>query len=104
MKDLAKKKFKTAVTFQEQLYDLSDVVEMITSDIIESKEISHMWDEGLAVINNRLTSIENRLYRLEEETMRKGLTKLEYKISEIIKEHARDAIRDPHQINESDII
>ena len=90
------------VTTQDKIDDVSDVVEMITSDIIEAKEISHLWSDGLEIIEDRLTKIEERLYNLEEKAYSEGLTKLEYKINRVIKEHCRDVANKPHTINESE--
>ena len=94
-------KYKSAVTIHDRIDDVSEVVEMITEDVIDSKELSHLWSEGLEIINNRLSKIEERLYDLEEKAYSEGLTKLEYKINRVIKEHCR---KRPHTINESDPI
>ncbi len=83
-------KYKTAVTHKERLDDVSEVVEMITSDVIESKEISHMWDEGMGIINARLATIEERLTLLESKILKDGLTDLERKIERIIREQMTD--------------
>ena len=45
-------KYKSAVTIHDRIDDVSEVVEMITEDVIDSKELSHLWSEGLEIINN----------------------------------------------------